>query len=327
VLLQTADAGVPGELRRALRECREHFGALTGVVHAAGVPAGGMVQRRTVAEAGAVLAPKVLAMGPLAELVGEGTPAEERPELLVLYSSAVTAFGGIGEGDYCAANTVLDAYGEALSATAPSTRVVSVAWGPWQHDDWQSESLKDASSLAQRVSAYRERYGFAEEAGCAFLDRIVSGGHGSVLAARQPLRDVLRDWSSMIDLDALVGAAAAPGGERFPRPQLRTEYLAPRGETETRIADLWGAYLGIEQVGVHDPFFDLGGNSLVGMAMVLAIEKELGVPIAPAVLFEHPTVAEFAAALDRPDDSARQALTTSSARGQRRRRARSGPRR
>ncbi|MCA2220992.1 type I polyketide synthase [Nonomuraea aurantiaca] len=325
VLLLTADAGVPDELRRALRRCREHFGTLTGVIHAAGVPAGGMVQRRTVAEAGAVLAPKVLAMGPLAELVGPDTPAGERPELLVLYSSAVTAFGGIGEGDYCAANTVLDAYGEALAATAPSTRVVSVAWGPWQHDDWQADSLKGASSLAQRVTAYRERYGFAEEAGCAFLDRIVIGGHGSVLAARQPLRDVLRDWSSMIDLDALVGAAAAPGGERFPRPRLRTEYVAPRSETETRIADLWGAYLGIEQVGVHDPFFDLGGNSLVGMAMVLAIEKELGVTIAPAVLFEHPTVAEFATALERSDDgSARQTLTTSSARGQRRRRARSG---
>ncbi|MEU4226851.1 SDR family NAD(P)-dependent oxidoreductase [Nonomuraea sp. NPDC026600] len=329
VLLLTADVGVPDELRGALRRCREHFGVLTGVVHAAGVPAGGMVQRRTVAEAGAVLAPKVLAMGPLAELVGPGTPAGERPELLVLYSSAVTAFGGIGEGDYCAANTVLDAYGEALAASAPSTRVVSVAWGTWQHDDWQVESLKGASSLTQRVTAYRKRYGFAEEAGCAFLDRLVTGGHGSVLAARQPLRDVLRDWSAMFDLDALVGAAAAPRGERFPRPLLRTEFVVPRTETETKIADLWGAYLGIEQVGVHDPFFDLGGNSLVGMAMVLAIEKELGVPIAPAVLFEHPTVAEFAAALERSGDDdggTRQALTTSSARGQRRRRARSGPR-
>ncbi|MFC7713712.1 phosphopantetheine-binding protein [Nonomuraea recticatena] len=93
------------------------------------------------------------------------------------------------------------------------------------------------------------------------------------------------------------------------------------------MADLWGAYLGIDQVGVHDPFFDLGGNSLTGMAMVLAIEKDLGRPIAPAVLFEHPTVAAFAAALDGGGDpGAQEALSTSSARGQRRRRARSGNR-
>ncbi|TXK39232.1 SDR family NAD(P)-dependent oxidoreductase [Nonomuraea sp. C10] len=326
VLLLTADAGVPEQLREALRRGRERFGSLTGVVHAAGLPAAGLLSRRTVADAGRVLAPKVLAMGPLAELVGPATPAAERPELLVLYSSAVTAFGGIGEGDYCAANTVLDAYGDALAATAPSTRVVSVAWGPWQHDVWQSENLKSAGGLADRVAAYRARYGFAEDAGCALLDRIVAGGHGNVMAVRQPLREVLAAWTGMLDLDDLVGAASAvPEGERFPRPQLRTDFAAPRTAAEAEMAELWGAYLGIDGVGVHDPFFDLGGNSLVGMAMVLAIEQRLGRPVPPALLFEHPTIAEFAAALDG-GGGRQESLTTSSARGQRRRRARSSNR-
>ncbi len=330
VLLLTADTGVPEQLRQALRRGREHFGALTGVIHAAGLPAGGLLRRRTVAEAAAVLAPKVLAMGPLAELVGPETPAAERPELLVLYSSAVTAFGGIGEGDYCAANTVLDAYGDALAAISPSTRVVSVAWGPWQHDVWQSENLKSAGGLADRVAAYRARYGFADDAGCDLLDGIVAGGHGSVMAVRQPLHEVMSAWSDMLDLDDLIGAAAAvPAGERFPRPQLRTDFAAPRTEAETEMAELWGAYLGIDRVGVHDPFFDLGGNSLLGMAMVLALEQRLGHPVPPALLFEHPTIAEFAAALDGeggPDGGVQESLTTSSARGQRRRRARSSNR-
>ncbi|GAA3444567.1 SDR family NAD(P)-dependent oxidoreductase [Planomonospora venezuelensis] len=328
VLLLTADTGVPGQLRDALRRAREHFGRLHGVVHAAGLPAGGMVRRRTPEEARRVLAPKVLAMGPLAELVGPGTPAEDRPEVLVLYSSAVTAFGGVGEADYCAANTVLDAYGQALAAAAPSTRVVSVAWGPWRHDVWQSEGLRTAGGgLAGRVADYRARYGFPDDAGCAFLDRILAGGHGGVMAVRQPLREVLRAWTSMLDLDDLVGSAAAvPQGERFPRPQLRTDYAPPRTDAEAEIAELWGAYLGIDRVGVHDPFFDLGGNSLLGMAMVMAVEKQLGRSVPPAVLFEHPTVAAFAAALHDDGAAAQEALTAGSARGQRRRRARSGSR-
>ncbi|MBC6447372.1 type I polyketide synthase [Actinokineospora xionganensis] len=327
VLLLAADAGVPDQLRAALRACRDHFGTLTGVVHAAGAPAGGMVARRTVEDARKVLAPKVSAMGPLAELVGPDTPVDERPELLVLYSSAVTAFGGIGEGDYCAANTVLDAYGAALSATAESTKVVTVAWGPWQHDDWQTEGV--GNGLADKAREYRRKWGFADEAGCAFLDDIIRTGHGQVVAVRQPMREALRDWSAMLDIDALAGAGAAkPANERFPRPRLRTEFVAPRTELETRIADVWGGFLGIDRVGVHDPFFDLGGNSLVGMAMVHAVEKLIDTPIAPAVLFEHPTIAQFAAAL-APDGAARAAtdlLTTSSARGQRRRRARPGTR-
>jgi acyl carrier protein len=90
------------------------------------------------------------------------------------------------------------------------------------------------------------------------------------------------------------------------------------------IAGVWQAYLGIDRVGINDPFFDLGGNSLVGMAMVHAVEKELDTPIAPAVLFEHPTVAEFAAALARAEsgeDNTQHLLAISSDRGQRRRRA------
>ena len=326
VLLLAADVGQPDELRETLRRSREHFGALHGVMHAAGLPAGGMVARRTLDEAGAVLAPKVLAMGPLAELVGPATPAEQRPELLVLYSSAVTEFGGVGEGDYCAANSVLNSYGSALASVAPSTKVLTVAWGPWRHDDWQEAGLQAASGLAETVHEYREQFGFTDEGGCELLDRAVAVGSGCLLVLSQPMEVARRVWSAAIDYDSLVGkASAAPQGQRFPRPHLRTDFVAPRTDREVRIAEIWGSFLGIDQVGVNDPFFDLGGNSLVGIAMVLAIEKELAVPIAPAVLFEHPTVAEFAAALESTD-GVQQVLDSSSARGQRRRRGRSGNR-
>jgi acyl transferase domain-containing protein len=326
VLPLTADVGVPDELRRALRECREHFGALTGVVHAAGLPAGGLAERLTPAGAARVLGPKVAAMGPLAELVGPGTPPDQRPELLVLYSSAITVFGGLGEGDYSAANSVLDAYAAALAAAAPDTRVLSVAWGPWQHDDWQGEGV--GGEFAQRVREYRVAYGFTDEAGCAFLDRLTAAD-GAVVALRQPLPDGLREWAALTDLDALTETTpAARDGARFPRPQLRAEYVAPRTDLESTIAESWGGYLGIDRVGVHDPFFDLGGNSLVGMAMVASLAEKLGRRIAPAVLFEHPTVAAFAAAVAAPGTQApgtaapAAASGTGSARGARRRSAR-----
>lgn len=333
ILLLAADAGEPAQLRAALRRCREHYGKLTGVVHAAGLPAGGMVARSTVAGAGKVLAPKVRALGPLAELVGPDVPAGERPELLVLYSSAVTAYGGIGESDYCAANTVLDAYGTALAGAAPGTRVVSVAWGPWQHDDWQARADGIGADLIERAAAYRQTYGFTDQGGCALLDSLAGGGHGgghgAVLAVRQPLAAIVREWSTTLDLDALLAATEArSAGERFARPALRVDFVAPRTELEVIVAEAWGSFLGIDQVGVHDPFFDLGGNSLVGLAMVRAVEQTLGRSIPPALLYAHPTVAEFATGLD-PDSGTDDAahLQTSSARGQRRRRTRPGTRR
>ena len=326
ILLLAADVGKPAELRAAVASCRAHFGALHGVVHAAGVAASGMLQRQTVEQGHAVLAPKVLAMSALAELVSPRTPAELRPELLVLYSSAITSFGGIGEGDYCAANTVLDSYGSALAASAPSTRVLTVAWGPWQHDEWQ---VSTAGGLADRAKAYRQRYGFSDDGGCAFLERMLTAATGQVVAVRQSMAAARQEWTAVLDLGALTAAVAPPAGTRFPRPQLRTEFVAPRTDLEATIAEVWQAYLGIDGVGVHDAFFELGGNSLVGMSMVHAVESRLDTHIAPAVLFENPTIAEFAAAVDSTARTAGDAgrltelLTTSSDRGQRRRRARS----
>ncbi|TCK22283.1 type I polyketide synthase [Pseudonocardia endophytica] len=331
VLTLTADTGDPEVLRAALRTCREHFGALDGIVHAAGAPASGVLARQTAASSTAVLAPKVAAMEPLAELVGPDSPPELRPELLVLYSSAIVAFGGIGESDYCAANTALAAYADALADTAPSTTVLSVSWAHWQHDAWQRTAAEQGSELATRADEYRARYGFTEEGGCAFLDHLIRTGAGSTAAFRQPLAEIAREWTAVLDLDSLVDAAATEAAERFPRPQLRTGFVPARTATEILVAEVWQSYLGIDEVGVHDPFFDLGGNSLVGMAVVRAVAKQLDTTIAPAVLFEHPTVAAFAAAVgdagpDRQDET-RQRLADSSARGRRRLRARTTNRR
>jgi acyl transferase domain-containing protein len=321
VLLLTADAGVPDELRAALRKGQEHFGALHAVIHAAGVPGGGWAQRQTTAGALDVLAPKVLAMGPLAELVGPDTAPASRPKLLVLYSSVITALGDLGQSDYCAANSVLDAYGTALADAAGGTQVLSVAWGQWQHDDWQRPTADEEA--AGRVE-YRERYGFTDEGGCALLDRLVGAVSGTVVATRQPLPEAQREWAQLTDLDSVLPPARQKTGTaRFPRPPQRTAYVAPRSDLEAAVAEVWGEFLGIDRVGVNDPFFDLGGNSLVGVAMVTAIERLLDRRIAPAVLFAHPTVASFTAAVDPSGDAG--AATgigpmSGSARGDRRRR-------
>ncbi|EWM18241.1 polyketide synthase type I [Kutzneria sp. 744] len=309
VLVIKADVSDPDQFRRALREAQEHFGPLDGIVHAAGVPGSGLAQRQTLDEAHAVLAPKIRTLEPLHELITSATP----PKKVILYSSVSTVLGGLGEGDYCAANTVLDAYGTAL-ASISDTQVITVVWGHWQYDAWQ-----DGSEAVADRAAYRRRNGFSDAAGLVMLDKIVGGTSGTVVAMRQQLPAAQREWTALSNLADLVETAAVPESTRFPRPPLRTDYAPPRTDLETTVAEIWGEFLGIDRIGVHDPFFDLGGTSLVGMAMVAAIEKVVGKAIAPAVLFAHPTVAAFATELTA-DDQAKPAVGAS--RGERRRRAR-----
>ena len=122
-------------------------------------------------------------------------------------------------------------------------------------------------------------------------------------------REVPQIVATAKDLDALVAQVRAldrgslmerpelsRGGARatHPRPNLPTPYAAPRDDAERRLAEIFQAGLGIQEVGIHDNFFDLGGDSIVGI-QVVARANEAGLTLSPDQLFEHQTIAELAA--------------------------------
>jgi amino acid adenylation domain-containing protein len=78
------------------------------------------------------------------------------------------------------------------------------------------------------------------------------------------------------------------------RPQLETVFLAPRDEIERRIVRIWQAVLSIDQVGVNDNFFDLGGHSLLVVQVQKQLKKTFGREISMAELFKHTTIAQLA---------------------------------
>ena len=71
-------------------------------------------------------------------------------------------------------------------------------------------------------------------------------------------------------------------------------YTAPRTEVEERLALLWAAALGLERVGIHDNFFDLGGHSLMATRLFTRIEAEFEKSIPLGILFQAQTIAELA---------------------------------
>ncbi|CAM3575521.1 type I polyketide synthase [Kibdelosporangium persicum] len=320
VLVVQADVSDPEQVGPMLRQVREHFGELHGVIHAAGVAGGGLLQNKTEEQAAAVLAPKVAGTLALADAL-----RADPVELLVLYSSSVTLTVGVGETDYSAANAFLDAFAAVTANTGEvAKRVVSVAWGPWQLDAWTSAGLAGSAELQQNAKRFREEFGIPAEDGTQLLSRIVASGESQVTALPIGLSDALAALAQLGSVDALVaGADGELGGrERYPRPELRTPYVAPRTPAEERVGAIWEDCLGIERAGVNDRFFDLGGTSLIGMVVISRVAKEFGVELAPASLFEKPTIAEFATLFGEPDAAAPPPAAVAedaSARGERRR--------
>jgi SAM-dependent methyltransferase len=74
------------------------------------------------------------------------------------------------------------------------------------------------------------------------------------------------------------------------RPLLRNPYVAPRDETERAVAEIWSRALGIERIGALDNFLELGGDSLVGLQVVHAVQARFDLDGRTFSLYEHPTV-------------------------------------
>jgi non-ribosomal peptide synthase protein (TIGR01720 family) len=78
------------------------------------------------------------------------------------------------------------------------------------------------------------------------------------------------------------------------RPELEAAHEAPQNEVEQTIADIWQDLLGIKQIGVHDNFFDLGGDSILGL-QIIARANKARLQLTPQQIFEYQTIAELAA--------------------------------
>ncbi len=85
-------------------------------------------------------------------------------------------------------------------------------------------------------------------------------------------------------------ALPAPGV----RQGARKELVAPPTPEEKVLAGIWAQVLGVEQVGVEDPFFELGGDSLLAVQLISRVRDALQVELALRDLFESMTVAEMA---------------------------------
>jgi amino acid adenylation domain-containing protein len=82
------------------------------------------------------------------------------------------------------------------------------------------------------------------------------------------------------------------------RPPLQEPYVAPGTDTEVRIARIWAEALAIDDVGINDPFMELGGDSLLAARVIARIKDRLGVELELRALFETPTVAALASHID-----------------------------
>ncbi len=126
-------------------------------------------------------------------------------------------------------------------------------------------------------------------------------GTADPVEARAALADRLPPYmvpAAVVVLDTLpltpngkLDTRALPGPEYH---DTGSGYRAPATPTEEIVADIYAQVLGVDRVGVDESFFDLGGDSILAMRVIAAINKSLNAGLAVRTLFEAPTVAQLA---------------------------------
>jgi acyl carrier protein len=265
---------------------------LRGVLHAAMVLDDGLVRHLDAARFHTVLAPKVQGAWNLHQLT-----AHLPLDFFILYSSATTCFGNPGQANYVAANLFL----ESLAAHRRGTgrTATCVCWGAIGDVGYLTRNAAVKAGLQSRLGGEA----LVADQALALLGALLSGQENGV---------AVLDFDWQVLARSLPGAgsrryaavrrtAGPPGASREQSADIRA-LIAGRSAAEV-LAIVTGLLIGevaqilripAERIDPNRSLHDLGLDSLMGVELVLGIEKRFGIELPVMALNEGPSVARIA---------------------------------
>jgi acyl carrier protein len=289
-------------MKSELTRVMEKTGSINGVIHAAGLSGEGILQLKKRKAAEKILAPKVKGTLVLDEIL-----KNVDLDFVILFSSIASTLGGIGLGDYCAANSFLDAF-----ATQQRKRreipFISVNW-----DMWGQVGMGLKTHMPDELKDWFERElrnGITNREGLDVFKRILGwNGSSNVIVSTRDLQVRVDLWLKRELIKekekALNENAAKP---KYARPNISTEFAAAKTETEKKVVKIWGKLFGIEKIGRSDNFYELGGHSLLATTLLSEIRREFGTNISIRDVLDTPTVSELCQLIDQSTEEESEAV-------------------
>ena len=289
VLVLQADVANAHQICEVVDQIATTFGELHGVIHAAGISdpqAFGSVQELGREVCDWHFGPKVQALYALAQAL-QGRSID----FCVLFSSLSTVLGGLGLSGYTAANRFMDAFVSAYNRHATN---------PWICVDWDSWQVKERphGDFGATIAAFT----MTPEEGTDAFARALTSGETHLVNSTGDLETRIKQWVYLESLGTVVTDQHSQASGPAPVP----------ADYERILTTIWQQTLGLEQVGLSDNFFDLGGNSLTALQLISRIRKTLQVQLPAVAIFEAPTISAMTQYL-RPaqeEEQREQALLT-----------------
>jgi acyl transferase domain-containing protein/acyl carrier protein len=295
VMVGAADASDLDQMRKVVQDAYERFGAIHGVIHAAGISGSTPIGLKTPAEVDQVLRPKILGLAVLEQIF-----ADRELDFFALFSSVAALWGREGQVDYAAANAYLDSYAIAMWHKA-KWPVVSINWDTWRQVGMAINTLRVAPGQAKPKVL---DFGLATAEGIRAFTQALVARHPQVISRKPgPIPFITgpqrpRPAGEQTRAPAGNGAPAATKPKAYPRPALATPYRAPATELETAVSAMWIELLRTSPIGLDDNFFELGGHSLLALQLLPRLREKYQIMLEPREFFANPTVAKLVALVE-----------------------------
>lgn len=285
VLALSGDVSREEDMLAAVQHTVQRYGTLNGVFHGAGVLAGasfGLVEQLEPSQCEMHFAPKIHGLRAL-----EHALRDSQPDFCILLSSISVVLGGLGYYPYSAANFFMDSFARSRNHHSP-TLWSSINFDSWAFQGNDGDAVDPFAPLA-----------LTTEEGMKVFERLLAYDPvPQVVISVGDLKARMERWVAVKPVPVTQATqqsdAASSAGSLHARPELQNAYVAPRNELEEALVSIWQSLLGIGNIGIHDNFFDLGGHSLLATQVLSRVQDIFKVNLPLRMIFESPTVAEFA---------------------------------
>ncbi|MGD2086567.1 MAG: SDR family oxidoreductase [Candidatus Aminicenantes bacterium] len=293
VMTAVTDVSIEKQMGELIARVKKRFHKVDGVIHTAGVADyGGVMQNRTKRSIEEVFAPKLWGT-----LVLEQVLADMQPDFFLLCSSIsnIAYHHKFGQVAYNAANEFLDAYA-CYKASRGGTFTISLNWPDWKEVGMAVDASLYWAKILNTDPRFLLREGISTSEGIEVFNRVLDNTYSRIMVSPGDLEHKIANGAVIFREILEKSNFTKPVHQR---PELTTSYIKPRNDSEKKIAEIWQRLLGIEGVGIHDNFFELGATSLDIIQANSQLKEIFNMEIPAVTMYSYSTVHSLAEYLTR----------------------------
>ncbi|TMD03481.1 MAG: SDR family NAD(P)-dependent oxidoreductase [Chloroflexi bacterium] len=291
VLLAPGDVSDLQEMQEAAQLINDRYGGVYGVIHAAGVAG----QAKPVQKLDSAALSSVLRGKARGGLVLDTVSRDLKPTHFIFFSSLSALYGGLGFGDYAAANAFLDVL--AHLRRSQGLPALAINWAGWRDRGLETQAVYVTENRPQTLTV--------DEALAAFDAALPSGMTQVVVEPSTPGFPPLRPTESPPHPSRLLSEATSPALSGLPVPPGELGLPAQASPTKQSpgpsglLATIRKALASLlsapeEELDADAPLVDFGMDSRIGLQFLQALEEQFAVELPLTLLADHPSLAAVA---------------------------------